>query len=203
MKCVFLLVLFSSFTCAKFSPSEKVPLDRLMVNVKKHFTEYGNQAEAHYLLRSARKSGVQRSSRLSGSLSAFKRQAGHARCLLVLGSGDRPRGPAVRNSVADEDEGFFLLEYRSLPSGDRTRFERSAVPLQSWLDGRTERQRFAAQLRLPPINLTSGDQTTWRLLADQGISGSVSTLGDAKRSHRPGTCTPCPIGESPHRKLSE
>ena len=163
MKCIFLLVLFSSFTCAKFLPSEKVPLDRLMVNVKAHFTEYGNQAEAHYLL------GRLESLAFSGaadSLQVYRRSNDKQVPLVAFWSWvqEQTQAPPSATVLPMKTRDFFFSSIDHY---------RQAIALDSkealyhfslgWMA--EQGQRFAAQLGLPPINLTSGDQTTWRLLA--------------------------------------
>lgn len=45
-----MLILMPLIGLAMFVHGEKVPIDRLITNVKAHFSEYTDQAEAHYLL---------------------------------------------------------------------------------------------------------------------------------------------------------
>ena len=49
-KALLLFLLMPVFAPAKFVTGEKVPLDRMIANVKSQFREYENKAEAHYLL---------------------------------------------------------------------------------------------------------------------------------------------------------
>ncbi len=163
MKVGFLLLLFSSFACAKFMRGEKVPLDRLVENVTANFAEYANQADAHYLL---------------GRLESLA-FSGEADSLEVFGRSDEQQLPVVatwswvqEKTQAPPSATVLSTKTQELFFSSVEHY-RQAIALDSkealyhfslgWMA--EQAQRFAAQLGQPPRNLTGSDPTTWRLLA--------------------------------------
>jgi hypothetical protein len=158
MKAIASFLLLSSLAIAMFMHGEKVPVERLMANVKAHFAAYLNKAEADYLL---------------GRLESLA-FSGEAESVEVMGPSDNEQLPHVPFWAWVQETSHAPVPLQTLSPRTRELFlssiehYRQAISLDSsqalyhfslgWMA--EQGQQFVSEIGSPADKITS-----WRMLA--------------------------------------
>lgn len=174
---VLVALVLPALSFGKWAPTEKVPLDRLMANVRSQFAQYPDQAEAHYLL------GRLESLAYSGqadSVQVFRAGADDGLPPVAFWSWvqETADNSARPTSVTAATRDLFFSSIEHYHQAIALNSTRSLYHFSlAWMA--EEGQRLGGQLGVHPADLSIGNTSlTWRMLAIREYDLAESLEGE-------------------------